>query len=432
MRIVIVTNSVWNSQNSVGNSLTNIFNGISDLEIANICCNYGKPDNNFVKYHFQITEKSLIKHMFNHSYPTGRLISSETSYSDTKGKTGSTVRFLKKHKTTLLFWTRTIIWKIGKWKSKELISFLDHFEPELIFIPVYYSRYLNDINQFIIDRYKIPAIGYVTDDVYTLNQFSLSPLYWIDRFTMRPVIRRIINQCQTVFTISDIQKKEYESEFGNKFKILTKCADFDDNYMPPLNHHNSIIKFLYTGNLGVGRADSLSLLSKAIYEVNKSGRKAVLDIYSNTPISAKKKKSLIFHDDCILHDAVSFNKVQQLQSDADVLVHVEGLNWKNRKIVHQSFSTKIVDYLSNRKCIVAIGKIDCASIDYFVQNDSGIVVQNEKEVLQAVKDIIANRELLDEYANKAWLSGKRNHSKTSMQTMLKNTLSNAVKTRGLA
>ena len=243
---------------------------------------------------------------------------------------------------------------------------------------------------------------------------------------MRPVIRRILNQCKSVFTISEIQKKEYESEFGDKFQILTKCADFDDALIPPLTQHNSVLRFLYTGNLGVGRADSLALLSKAIYEINKSGKKVVLDIYSNTPISEKKKKALIFHDDCILHDGVSFSIVKQLQAEADVLVHVEGLSWKNRKIVHQSFSTKIVDYLANRKCIFAIGNKDCASIDYFVKNDSGIVVQNEEEIFDAINDLISNHELLDEYANKAWICGKKNHSKTSMQEMLRKTLVEAI------
>lgn len=64
------------------------------------------------------------------------------------------------------FGSRAIIWKIGRWKSKEFIDFIDDFNPDLLFIPVYYSHYIHDINFFIKDRLKIPAVGYVSDDVY--------------------------------------------------------------------------------------------------------------------------------------------------------------------------------------------------------------------------------------------------------------------------
>ena len=48
MKILIVSNSPWRNENSFGNSFSNIFEGIPDLEIANVYCKYGTPKNNCV------------------------------------------------------------------------------------------------------------------------------------------------------------------------------------------------------------------------------------------------------------------------------------------------------------------------------------------------------------------------------------------------
>lgn len=61
LRILILSNTPWDNSNSFGNSFSNIFSGIDNIEIANIYCRYGEPDNCIVKKYFQITEKSLIK-----------------------------------------------------------------------------------------------------------------------------------------------------------------------------------------------------------------------------------------------------------------------------------------------------------------------------------------------------------------------------------
>lgn len=425
MRVVIVSNSVWSNENSFGNSFTNIFEGIEDLEIANIVCKMGKPDSDIVSRCFQITEKSLIKNFLNKKSPSGKEIPPKTQENQKEIKDDleeKTAKYYKMHKNQFTMWARALIWKICRWKSKELIDFLDDFKPELVFIPIYYSHYIHDINFFIMKRYNIPCVGYISDDNYSLRQFSLSPLYWLDRFMVRPKIARVFKKCDTVYVISENQRREYAKIFGDKFKILTKCGDFSDEKLPPLLEHNKPIKLLYTGNLSCGRADSLVALSRAINKVNNGELKFKLEIYSNTPITDKEKSELDFHEGCSMNPPISFNEVVKKQSEADILVHVEGFKWKDRLTVHQSFSTKIVDYLMRRKCIMAIGKDDCASISYFIDNDAGLVCQSEEEIEKNLLNVLNDNSILDEYADKAWASGKKNHSREEMQKNLKNDL----------
>ncbi|MRR37181.1 glycosyltransferase family 1 protein [bacterium] len=115
---------------------------------------------------------------------------------------------------------------------------------------------------------------------------------------------------------------------------------------------------------------------------------------------------------------VSADEVAQVQRAADVLVHVEGLDLRSRMQVHQSFSTKIVDYLACARCVLAIGPRGVASIDYFVENDSALVASSELEVRRALDSLLADPRLVSAYADKAWESGRRNHQKGVLQQKL--------------
>ena len=169
MKIVIVSNSPWRSDNSFGNSFSNLFDGMDQLEIGNIYCKFGQPDCNIAKRFFQITEIDLLRNRMNRHLPAGREISGAETGRVADGQVAATVHYLRKHKNQVVIWGRELLWKLGRWKSPELIQFLDCFQPELLFLPIYFSRHLHDINFFIQKRYQIPVVGYVSDDVYTLE-----------------------------------------------------------------------------------------------------------------------------------------------------------------------------------------------------------------------------------------------------------------------
>ncbi len=74
-----------------------------------------------------------------------------------------------------------------------------------------------------VTRAKIVLI--TADDMYSLKQFSLSPLYWINRVLLRKKIRKSISKASVCYSMSDVQVKELSREFGGKFKILRKGSD---------------------------------------------------------------------------------------------------------------------------------------------------------------------------------------------------------------
>lgn len=437
MKVLVLSNTPWADDNSFGNSFSNIFKGIDGLQFGNVFCRYGAPDNSIVGLYFQITERSLLANLRDPTVPSGRvflgMLPDPSFASDPIGRDAAADEpdvlnsveqrqfdVLRTKRWLIFYWARDLIWKFGRWKSPELREFINEFAPDLIFQPIYYSNYLSDIALFIRECAGVPMVGYVSDDVYTLRQFSLSPLYWIDRIHKRRKVRSVIDRCEYLYVISDVQREEYERLFGKRCKVLRKCADFGDGAIPAAASvrapaSDSPLRLVYTGNIAGGRWKTLVLIARSLAEINVSEKKAQLRIYTTTPITAAMRRGLSIGGTSEIMGGIPASSVAQVQQDADILVHVEGFDLASRLQVHQSFSTKIVDYLSCARCILAVGPRDAASIDYFVKNEAAAVASTAAELAEQLRRLVADPALLSEYAVKAWDCGKRNHSRHKVQ-----------------
>lgn len=420
LKVLVISNTPWSSDNSFGNSFSNIFGGIENLEFANIYCRYGKPKNNINGKYLQITEKSIIRNFFDKSSPVANLVEKDGKHDNLVGKEESIINHARKRRFQIYFWLRDLIWILGRWKSTELINFIKDFNPDIIFQPLYYSIYVNNIVLFAKKNTNAPMVCYVSDDVYTLRQFSLSPLYWIDRFIKRKKIKKVVDKCKLLYVISEAQKQDYEKCFKKECKILTKGVIFKVPLFKSVS--NIPLKMVYTGNIGGGRWKSIALIARTLNDINKNVIKAQLYIYSMTPITNKMQYAITFENTVFFMGGVSSDKIPAIQTDADILVHVEPTDLKGRLQVRQSFSTKIVDYFSAARCILAVGWSNTASIDYLVKNDAALVAFDEKSVAKQLNKIVENPGILEKYAQKAWECGKRNHQIEKIQEGLCNDL----------
>lgn len=428
IKILVFSGGPWDDNSSFGNSYSNIFGGISKLKFANVYAGYGKPNNKFSMTAFQITEKLLINNLKDSTKPAGIRIAADNLHTSIRSKQEQR-RFnvARKMRWQIMFWARDFIWKLGRWDSPELRRFLDDFQPNLIFQPIYYSNYLNDIAQFCKQYTNAPMIGYISDDCYTLRQFRLSPLYWVDRLWKRRKVQETIEQCELLYVISETQKEEYEKIFTPPCKILTKCADFSSE-PPAWPLPQEAFKLLYAGNLGAGRWRSLALIAETIERLRREGYSVELDTYTATPQTAKMRRALN-RDGCRLYGAVPYAQVQRLQKKADVLIHVEGLSLKSRMEVHQSFSTKLVDYFALGKCIFAVGTPDIASIRHLLDHDAAVVASEKNAVYAELKKLLDDPKQLQDHGKKAYACGKKCHNKTTMQAMLMEDLKKAIESK---
>lgn len=418
MRIIVLSSIAWADDNCFGSSFSNFFQGIDNLEIANISCRAGYPTGRQVKRYYQITEKTLISNLKNKENPSGREILCGSEHGCYEQQDDLKLRKIgQKKRWQILLWARDLIWAVGRWKSPELQKFIDDFAPDLIFQPIYFSGYLNDIAQYIKEHTMAPMIGYISDDCYTLKQFSVSPLYWIDRLYKRQKVKKTIEMCELLYVISDIQKEEYEKCFSTRCKILTKSADF---YLEPelKKGYNHPLQLVYTGNIGTNRWKSLEMIADVLENINRDGIQVQLRIYTATPLTRRMEKVLNRGASSVVMGSVPASEVSEIQRNADMLVHVEALDLKNRLKVRQSFSTKIVDYLKMGRPILAVGPKNVASIDHLIRNDCAVAANRKTELERKLCSLLENPSELNRIAVNAYACGRKYHDKQDIQEML--------------
>lgn len=440
MRVIVVSNTPWAIDNSFGSSYSNIFGGLPGLEFANVYCRAGAPNNDLVSAYFQITEKSLLQNLVRPSVPSGRTFAAsakEPTLDPRTSELGATkdgpllitknerkgLDLARKRRLQVFFWARDLIWAVGRWRSRELRQFIADFKPDLVFQPIYYSSYLSALALYVQDWAQVPMVGYVSDDVYTLRQFSLSPLYWIDRLIKRRRVRRVIDRCEYLYVISEVQRIEYDRIFGKDCRVLAKCADFslavanlEQSSCPTCGTEG--VSLVFTGNVGAGRWRTLSLVVDALEEMRSYGLAARLTTYTGTPVTPGMRRALERDGVSSVHRLIPAEEVSRVQSEADILVHVEGLDLRSRRQVHQSFSTKIVDYLAQARAIFAVGPADAASIQHLRENDAAVVVSDAKQIPVRLAEIVADDSLRAAYAARAVECVRRHHDCRTVQGRL--------------
>lgn len=425
MRVLVITNVLWRNDNGVGNSYSNIFAGMENVEIANVCCQEGSSQNSVSKKCFQISESSLISNLKNKEVPSGHSEKEIDLNNTAPMQENRLFTIIKRSRLQIFFWARNLIWKVGRWKSDQLRSFIDDFSPDMIFAQVQDCMYLNDLIVYIQEYTKKPLILYAWDDVYSMKQFSLSPLFWIDRIIQRKSLKRLVNHSKLLYTISKEQKEEYSKLLNKDTDILYKGYDFCDK--PQNKEPGNPIRMLYTGNLYSGRCKTLEKLCRELSEINKDGVKIQLDIYSGTPLSKKQKRSISVDGTSRFLGSISEREVQEKQRDADMLLHIEPFSLKGKLLCRLSFSTKLVDYFNNSKCILAVGDKICSSMKYLKRNDAAIISESIQEMKQNINRIVENKDIIREYADKAWECGRKNHKISEIQQRVYERMANACK-----
>lgn len=417
MRILVISSTPWDNNNSFGNTFSNFFSGLKNISFCNIYCKPGFPNNNLEMECFQISEKKLIKSIFDKKCSIGEAVDVKHISEKKEDDYFRGYDISRKLRLQVFFWFRDTIWKFGNWKSDDLLHFVDSFQPDIIFQPIYYYPYLNDIVLYLHDHLQIPMFGYISDDNYTLNKFNPSPLYWIDRLFCRRKVKKVIDRCEILYVISTIQKKEYEKIFNIPCKLLTKSADFSKE--PPRNLYaeGTIFRMVYAGNLDSGRLWSIKQIINVVKEINQNSIRLLFNIYTPSPVP-KHISTDLSRFGIQFHKAIPYRDLLEIQKDSHILVHVEGLSLKSQKEVHQSFSTKLVDYFSLAKCIFAVGTNYQASIHHLIQNDAAVVATNRKEIAEKLRWIISNPDQLQVYGKKAYACGRKHHDCSAMKKML--------------
>lgn len=381
MKILVITRNVWDDTNAIGNTLSNFFSGIKNLEFASICFRSGNPNNKLCQEYYCLTETEVLKKWF-FSEKIGKRFSYNFSsvpinLTSAQKNERSMVRFIRNHNIRLAYWFSNRIWYSKKWQNQKLAFFVESFKPDLVVTFVKSSPQYYLMVKYLRERYNIPVFSWIADDEYT---------GLLKKKAKREIrnLKYIIDESAVVTGCSQELCEYYRTIFGcNAMPIYKGC----DLSTPVKEFVNKPLKIVYAGNLLYGRMDIIQRVAHFLDAYDPMGEKVTFEIYSNTELTAEKKdyfekKICTKYKGCLDYDSIKLKL-----SSADIVLHAESFEKDQILKTKYSFSTKIIDCLQSGSVMLAIGPANIASIEY-VRKIPGAYVVDQLEKLEEKLSIL--------------------------------------------
>lgn len=420
-KTLIVSRGVWDDHQGTSSTLTNFFEDYDPSKLAQIYIETKQPNTSCCYRFFQISEFSLVHKFWKWKLKTGHAF--DTRDNDqmpipdviARQEAGA-MGYVRGHRSLAFSFLREILWSFNGWKSKELLSFILDFNPDVIWLDGSPLPLMNRLYDYVLKIARKPASIFMQDDVFSYNSCGKNIFKILRRHHLRRTVRRVVGQCSNMFVASPKMKQEYDGIFNVDSVFIAKSFNLRVADAVSIAPHRPL-RMVYLGQVIYGRIKTLIAISEALASINKNGTKIQLFVYTNNQIEEIDKQLLLKGGNTFINDPVPYDEVPSVINNNDVVVFVETFDSQLNKIARLSFSTKISDYLRSRKCIIAIGPSDVAPIQYFLEEDAAIVATDSNEILLALNRL-TDSEIVRDYAIKAYACALKNHERKKMNATI--------------
>lgn len=423
MKILLITAEEWNDYVYGNGVLTNWFTGF-DAEFAQIYTSPGLPNNKVCSKYFQIDERQMVKSLYSNT-KAGREVKMPTNEREQDAAKSNAQRkgiygIFKK----LSLWMHTpivmlqdFIWMTGRYDKAALQRFIDGYKPDVVFCPQLGNPKMWRLEKLVKGMTDVPFVAFTGDDEASYQQVSKSPLFWLRRWYCHNGLKNSVKIFSHYFMHSKEQAQDYTNEYGVPTSTLYKCGDFSNEFVK--KSVGSPIRLVYAGRLYCNRWKTLAEIGKALHEINKHGERMVLDIYTQEALTNEQRKALSPENSVYMKGSVNPQQLKEVYRNADIALHVESMDKKNRLATRVSFSTKIIDLMASSCAILAVCWNRHCGYQYLRDNDAAFCVDNYSDILPMLQRIVDNPSLVQNYAQKAYECGRKNHTREKIQKQIR-------------
>lgn len=422
MNILVFSEAAWDNKNSFGNTVSNFFEGQiwDDVNFSNFYCRNQMPDNNINIQYYNLSVVDTLRGIIKGKIKGRRFSTSELSLQKStleKEHINEQRRIDKIHQNTnhLVYFVHELIWLCRIWLNTEFKSFITDNRPDVLFAFSTSPFILWPLIKYFKREINCKVVLLAADEVY--GSYDKLPLF--RRCYLKPLLKKCIINSDRMYGISKEMSELYQQRFSIPVTTLYKgCALSYE----PKGYTNQPMKIVYAGNLLWGRADILLELGKTLEEINSEGLVVQLQIYTGTTLTAELQQKLNIGESSKVMGARSYEDIKKIMHDADITLHVESFEEKQKQLVKYSFSTKIIDCLQSGTCVLGIGPSDIASIEYLnkikgahVIDDLSVLNKTIRELIENPQSILQDAEIIREFA-------LENHEISTVQAKLRKEL----------
>lgn len=407
-KILVISNNAFSETNNNGKTLASFFENFHPDNISQLYFSADVPNGTSVDNFYQISDKDIIKSIFNKNYQCGRKIckSQNNTTSESKEGTCRLTEIIKGSNIARLI--REVFWKFGGWKSKDLQRWLSEISPDIIFFCAGDSGFSYNITKYIQKKFHSKLALYITDD-YVLPRKTFNIVWWIRRDFICLKMKTAVTSCDLFVTISTKMQEVYKEFFGkDSFVAVNMTQSMRDESREGVP--NDCITFVYAGGFHYNRFKILGLLAESIKKYNSNfnnKKKACLKIFSNQKPDISILKKIVIAGASEYCGYLNLKELKKVLSMCDIPVHVESFDKRSIESTRLSVSTKIPEYLSLGKPVLAIGPKEVASMEYL--RDTAYCITDPGIIYFDLINLIANVEMQSNLSRSALEKYYNNH-----------------------
>lgn len=308
-------------------------------------------------------------------------------------------------KTTVNEWVRGLLNCFRIHYDPKILKIIDNFSPDVIYTCGGSIRVIKSANYFS-KRYKIKVILHLMDDwpqtLYTASWFSN-----IFRYIMLRQLKILHSNSNCNFAISEALCEKYQTLFKREYIPLMNPAK---NIVPNVIARNEPkIRFTYSGSLMLNRWKTLLEIAEVLSMFRSQGLDNEFILYvPNNSINELQKEFESYGAE--LRSYVPVDQVKDIYYNSDILVYTESFDDYICTFTKYSLSTKVPEYMSSGKPILAYLPQNHYSTEYLLTRKAAFLAQNHDELIQCIKDIFTNEDLRFCVAEKGLHYARQEHS----------------------
>lgn len=426
LKILVISHNAFSKHSNNGKTLESIFYNFNKASISQLFFSYNKNlDFEYCSNYFQLTDWDVLKNTLFFTNKNGKkCINKYLETNNKKGKKRSANIFLKTFKIPLF---RDLLWRLNGWKTNKLYNWIELYSPNLIFYVGGNFGFSHKIALHLSKKYKIPLVVYFTDD-YLLHPIYKNIFEKIQHKRMYSFYKKTVQHASLCFGIGDLMCKEYTAYFGKSFYPLINIVKL--NKLSFKSKTESSIKICYFGGLHLFRWKMISRLGKILNQTSLSlGIDIILQVYTTSEYTYKIKKS--FEESSVYYmGAVYGREFQKKLEEADILLHVESDDKYYRSLTKLSVSTKIPEYLSTGKCIIAFGPSEVASIKLLKDHSIGYTLdssEKDKIIISQLSTLLTDCQKQKEIGMRGYIYANKVFNADNIRNSFENLLNQIIK-----
>lgn len=362
MKILILSNNPLSQTANNGKTIRSIIKALGDHEFAQIFFSSGSAEGLAGDSQYSVTDEELVGLFFKRLNLRSALNEKKTETSSELKNDRSFMDGASPFKSELYRLIREVLWKLPLGHKKRLMGFAESFKPDLLFITAGDFIFANKLALDVQLKTNCRLVTYCTDD-YVLTKHGFNILGHVRSFFILAGLKQLIRRSSSYLTISESMKIAYEQVFDKGSTLAYNTVELrrEPENFPRFFPCDERITFVYAGGLHLDRISSIAILAEHLEMLTES---VVIKIYSHDSDKLEIRNKMRGYKTVELMLPVEADALGPILDNADILLHVESFDPYFSSRTHFSLSTKIPEYLSYGKPLLAIGPQNLASMKH--------------------------------------------------------------------